>query len=208
VPLFPEIDLSGLGIGLNGQNPALPASAPVGVQAGLNQSLLALLANFSPGDLGVCVVDERMGLNLPIPDWASWSWIEQGTSGNSAATTTDPLTIFTVPPDERAEIKALYVRRASGDNTVKSLDIVLPAGYSSGTGIFRLIEVATAVAAGFVYWPDPGVQQPANIDSIFPLKLEPNSTVTITPDGDGVAITTWDYSIALERTKIVRALLP
>jgi len=213
MPIFPEIDLSRFAVDREGQPmqaaqnnmEGLPPGDPVGVMAGLNASLIALLANFSPGDLGVCVIDEKLQLSLAVPDWATWAWIDQGSTASISAASSDPVVLFTVPSDERAWLDGVIVERASGDNDWHSLIVTSPADYRSGTGVAVLLELGTYTAS--IYWPRGGQVIRIGIPDA-PVLLEPGSLVSVLPDGTGVSATVGDYQIMLRRTKFVRALTP
>jgi len=199
--LFPDIDLSRF----NGKADGLPAGEPAGVMAGLNSSLLSLLANFSPGDLGVCVVDEKLQLSLTIPDWTSWGWVEGQGAPTIAASSSDPVTIFTVPADERCWLEGAQVARNSGDNTFGFLYVVQPPGYTSGDGRFNLIQLITAATS--IYWPCHE-QVVSRCAGDTPLLLEPGATVLVTPSGAGVSETVASTNLFMRRSKIVRAMAP
>lgn len=207
MPLFPEIDVSQLAernaAGLNG---SFGANDPVGVMAGLNSSLLALLANFSPGELGVCVVDERLQLTLPIPRWAEWTWVESATSASQTAGGTPTIVAFTVPADERAELLAVRIERASGDNTVRNISVDFPALYSSGSAVVNMQIMAPDSAGANVHWPDPHPDVTSYVNP--PIPLEPLSLVKFQLEGDGVSASTFLWRVLMSRTKIHRALVP
>lgn len=206
--IFPDIDLSRFTESpvQNGARP-FPPGDPLGVMAGLNASLIALLRNFSPGDVGVCQIDDRLQLSLPIPNWAEWAWLESGTSTSilAGATTTTP--VYTVPLDERATLHSLYMVRASGDNLVDLFTLTIPDAYRGGGGSaeLRLLNLTTPVASAF--WPHEGSQ---TVDNYVkpPVLLEPGTVINIAPDGTGVAASTFNYWIYMTRTKIIRALAP
>lgn len=204
--LFPEIDLSRF-IESNTQNGPgpLPASDPVGVMAGLNSSLLALMANFSPGDLGVCVVENKFQLSLPIPSWAEWAWTEEGDTASITAASATEIVIFTVPFDERAWLESAYVERLSGDNTWEILRYYQPAGYGSGNRRATMLQVDTP--GTIIHWPH--VDQPvASGLGPNPILLEPGAEVRLRPGGAGVAATIGTYQLTMRRSKIIRALAP
>lgn len=205
--LFPDIDLSRFAESpaQNGAEP-LPAGEPVGVMAGLNSSLLEFLANFSPGDLGVCVVDERLQLTLPIPDWGVYSFFDCGDLVVAAAED-DPQTICTVPTNERAWVDGVRAQVTAGDNLLSRIQVVNPAGYGTDDRVVDLISITTS--GGHVWWPDPGGKQAVSwILSTGPLLLEPGSSLRLDLNGTGVAATTVRYEALLRRSKLVRALAP
>jgi len=206
-PLFPDIDVSRflenpVGNGL----PGLPPDEPVGVMAGLNASLLAILANFAPGDLGVCVVDEKLQLSLPIDHWAEWSWLESGTTASLGAGLGTAQEMFRVPEDERAQLLAARMIRSSGDNTIDDLLAVFPAGYFPAGQNADLIVSLPDTALSGLYWPELKDDKSAYVPP--PILLEPGSRVRFMPSGAGVSATVWTYKVLLLRTKMVRALAP
>lgn len=216
--LFPDVDLSRFAaqvtpnyrtpavpaLNQNGGAEPLPPGEPVGVMAGLNSSLLALLANFSPGDLGVCIVDEKLQLSLPLADWGMWSWIEQGDTASITAASSVPINLFEVPTDERAWLDGFWVTRLSGDNTWKQLKITAPADYRAGNGVADLVELVSASTQ--IYWPNGGQSTTKQLPG--PILLEPGSLVRLIPAGAGVAASVGTYAVLLRRTKLVRALAP
>jgi len=207
--LFPDIDLSqyiaGAGGAVQDGMPGLPPGDPVGVMAGLNQSLISLLANFSPGDLGVCVVDDKLQLSLPVPDWSDWSWVEQGDTASIDAGDSTDIALFAVPADERALLYGVNLYRASGDNTWSLLFLTVPPLYSSGTGEYHLVHLSSAATE--IYWPrgDQAVRHSAGES---PILLEPGTLVELRPSGAGSAASVATYEILLRRRKIVRAMAP
>ena len=202
MPLFPEIDLARLLSVPNGAEAFGPGD-PSGVMAGLNASLIALLRNFQPGDLGVCVVDEKIQLSLPIAEWATWGWNQQDTitlgAGASAV-----VTVFTVPNDERIWLDYARCGRSSGDNDFRAIQITPPAGYSSLAANYSIMSLATLATS--IYWPSG--QQTADVDVPGPILLEPGTIIQLLPGGTGVAATNVRIDINMRRTKMVRALAP
>lgn len=209
--IFPDIDLSGAAeLPAQSQNGALPAGNPVGVLSGLNQSLLAMLANFSPGDLGVCVVDENLQLSLPLPDWASWSWLESGITGTIAVGYDGLTVLYTVPGDERVTLYGARALGVSGDNLGSEFVCVPPAGYKSAnaappTTADYLILMQYTTSLSEIYWPTKAA---VLLDHPGPVDLEPGTTINLHLNGGGVATSTYDYYLWMKRTKIVRQLLP
>jgi len=205
--LFPDIDLSRFteNPAQDGQG-ALPTDAPVGVMAGLNASLLALMANFSPGDLGVCVVDNKLQLTLDVPDWSKWAYVSQGVTPSIDAGSTTNIVLFTVPEDERVWLDGVQVSRNSGDNTWLDIHTLATPDYRSGSGEYHLMHLDTAGAD--IYWPMVGETSVLHAAGPYPLLLEPGFTVELAPSGAGVSASVASYRIAMRRTKIVRALAP
>lgn len=204
--LFPDVDLSRFieSPAQNGAEP-LPPGEPVGVMSGLNASLLAVLANFYPGDLGVCIVDNKLQLSLPIPSWAEWGWTEEGDTASITAASADEIVIFRVPADERAWLESVYVERLSGDNTWEILRYYQPAGYGTGNRRATLLQVDTPT--NIIHWPhvDQAVASGMGPNAIM---LEPLAEVRLRPNGAGVAATIGTYQLTMRRTKISRALAP
>lgn len=205
--LFPDIDLSRFaqGAAQNGSG-ELPAGEPVGVMAGLNGSLLALLANFSPGDLGVCIVDEKLQLSLAIPYWSEWSWLETGVTGDQTAGSSANVVVYAIPADERATLLAVRVDRTSGDNTITELSVDFPDAYSGGGGSSFMPIMDPDVSAPTVHWPDLHPDVSSYVAP--PILLEPTTSIRFQMGGAGVAATEWAYKILMLRTKIVRAIVP
>lgn len=208
MPLFPEIDLSQFAEGSvgNGASP-LPADSPVGVMAGINASLISMLRNFSPGDLGVCVVDDKLQLALPISLWDWYAFWERADTASILAGASTPTTLATVPNDERWLLEALRIERTSGDNDLDGVDLVYPAGYFSGDSRSRFLSLASA-SDGVLFWPDPGGQQTWTQYQAGPILLEPGTVLQVEPDGTGVSATVFRGRIATRRTKIIRAMVP
>jgi len=207
--IFPEIDVSQFAES-PGQNGAAPAghSDPAGVMAGLNRSLLALLANFDPGALGVCLVDDKLQLTLPVPDWSTWSHVAYATVTIGAGLATNTV-LYTVPEDERNWLYSVTCFRESGDNLMDRLDLVFPLEYRTlgADGILVLMDVTGLTG---VYWPDLGGVQTVTrkVDPTDPLMMEPGTTINLVPDGTGVASSNFYMIAFMKRSKLVRALAP
>lgn len=187
----------------NGENPYAIGEIP-----GLDVAYLQALRQYRPGLLGPCYVGNLLIPTLSVPEWSVWSWLEADAAPSQGAGSTDVVTIFTVPPDERAWLDGVVILRASGDNTIINLDITYPADYrSAAVPAIDLIYLATVNAR--IFWPDPAGQQTIDHGNpLGPILLEPGCTVRFDPNGAGVAATIWDYKIRLRRTKLIRALSP
>jgi len=211
--LFPDMPLPSPGAplpGLNGDRGSLLAGGTSGVMAGLDASLISLLRNYRPGDIGVCELADNLQLSLPVDEWATWDHsfgdITMASIGAGSSTIV-PLT--TVPADERWTLGFARVQRDSGDNQCLDLLITCPAGYYTGDPDIVLHRVASGPTE--ILWPDPlavgtiqfGIPQPAG-----GLRLEPGTIIKFKPDGNGVSASVFTYTIMCRRTKIIRALAP
>lgn len=145
-------------------------------------------------------------LALPLPNWQEWGWVEQGDTASQGAGSTTPVTVFTVPDNERAMLHSFELVRASGDNTTRSLSYTQGADY--GTGSREQLLVYPAVAAVGVWWPIMADLAISRAGAPGPVLLEPGAIVAFLPEGAGVGATIWTYSLSLTRTKIVRVLTP
>jgi len=206
VPIFPELDISAQ-INWPDVNGAVgsPADEPVGVMAGLNSSLLQLLNNFSPGELGVCVVDEKLQLTLPVPEWAWYGYIANGTTSFTAGQQAE-LTILSVPTDERWWLDAFWVQRVTGDNLIKLVSYYQGPGYSDAGEELRIFDLATDKEA--VTWPFNGAFASDWAIGPNPLLLEPGAYITLSSSGDGVATTPFFIRAQVRKTKLIRARAP
>jgi len=209
MPLFPDIELPGIfPIPQNGlaPNESLPPGIPSGVMAGLNASLLDMLANFDPGDLGVCIVDDKLQLSLAIPDWAIWSFVSIETISLTAGqnVTKD---LWTVPQDERNWFDGIYAHMNSGDNKVNTVHLQIPAAY--GAGATTAILLSTGQVDN-LWWPDNGGWLTTVSGGMHhgPILLEPGTIIQVGSPGAGVAASTYVAQIHLRRQKISRALAP
>lgn len=144
-------------------------------------------------------------LSLDVPDWAGYTWIEEGPTAQQAPGTTAAITVFTVPLDERVTLEGLAARRTSGDNNLDTISLLFPSAYGSGDRILPLMVLTTA--APTVYWPHVG-QTVTRAVGPTPVLMEPGTIVRISTVGDGVANTNFDASLVLKRSKIVRAVDP
>lgn len=224
--LFPEFDIEAIiaakkNGGVPGLDPvpgraaayealALPVGDPSGIIPGLNSSLLALLSSFDPGDLGVCIVDEKIQIVLPIKDWDTSAWMRNGVINLAAAEA--PAKVFvTVPADERWELEYIRVLRDSGDNTLDSLILTYPPGFFDNvSGDDEIFLVLLASSGTVLFWPDPAVTQTVTqiVSKSSSIRLEPGTTISVDPSSAGVSASVLFYDIIVTRTKIVRAMGP
>ena len=170
---------------------------------GLEASLLRLLQNYRPGDIGVCEVAGVFQLSMPIPDWATWLWQEEVIDATITAGLAGWWTMWTVPADESQEILHIHTDRTGGDNTTTRIGLLLPADYWAGSAQTRLISLSTA--SDDIMWPDPSALQ-ANLDRPpfpHPLTLPPLSQLQVYFTGAGVAASTEKWTIVCRRTKIL-----
>lgn len=206
-PLFPDIDLSRFAESpVQNGAAGLPPGTPAGVMAGLNASFLALLANFSPSDLGVCVLDEKLQVSLAIPDWATYSYFESLASPSIDAASSTSVTLLTVPQDERWHLDQVRATRASGDNTALSFCLVYPAGYFAGDA--RNVFIRAGSPGSILFWPDPGNGQSVDQYQSPSILLEPGTILELDPGGAGVAATIFTVTMATRRTKVIRTRAP
>jgi len=180
----------------------------LGVMPGLEQSIMDVLTQYRPGALGVCEVDPKIQITLPVHLWDWWDHFEFVTLPSQGAGSTTAVTMFTVPTDERALLHMVRAARNSGDNQVGTFNTVNPVGYRAGSQAERPFQIlATRIAAPF--WPDPGATQALYISQVAaPLLCEPGTLINLTPDGTGVAGTVWACSLSMWRSKLVRARAP
>lgn len=181
-----------------------------GVLGNLDKSLLELLAAYRPGSVGVCWVPPTMLPVLPVPDWSYQTNVQQGTATQVGAGVQAYQTIYTTPMDIRAWLYAFWVLRSAGDNEIDGLRLSFPGGYTNDAaeGTVNLVRPATAVGAGYVFWPDNGNSQTNALSIPGPILLEPGTQVELSTDGTGVSGTDYVYSIAMRQTKIVLAHTP
>jgi len=141
-----------------------------------------------------------------VPDWSEWSWIEQGVTLSIDAGSSDDITLFTVPSDERAVLDGVQVTRDSGDNTWIELHMTNPADYGAGTAEYHLLHLETADAD--IYWPDAAQANTRHVAGPAPILLEPGTFVALAPSGAGVSASVASYRILMRRRKIIRSLAP
>lgn len=173
---------------------------------GLEPSLKGALRRFRPGEMGICWVPSTMQMVLPWNDWHRYGWRITGQSvvaiGGSSITTLE-----TVPTDERWWLHYFSMARALGDNTIDTLSAAYGSDYGSTTSMV-LLEISTPASGA--YWPDDGNQGALDrsVNLAESLVLEPETRIQFTPNGDGTAQTTWDYSLLVSRSSLVRAVAP
>lgn len=201
-PIFPEIDLSRF---LPGGNGSL-VDQSLGVMAGLNSSLLAWFANFSPSDLGIAVMDPKIQIALSVPDWASWTEFQSANTESLDAGTSTEEVLHTIPDDERAVLQSVRVNRLTGDNTINWVEVLHPALYAPGNRQEILHQLSSADTQ--IFWPDYGGDQTCTLANPIPPLLEPGSQIRLRPAGAGAGATVFTYYIRLKSTKLVRAIAP
>jgi len=208
MPVYPAIPLPVPGAPLpviNGEFGGLPPGGTSGVMPGLEGSLLAILRNYRPGDIGICELADKLQLVLPVPDWATYAWTVEGTVAVPAGVATEQI-LYTVADDTRCWLDALSVNRTSGDNTWNSLEVIQAPGYGEGTRLATLVALQAANAR--IWWPGPRDVPPFRSLIATPMLLEPGAYIRLIPNGDGVAISNANYEIVMRHTKIMRQAQP
>lgn len=210
--LFPDMPLPLTAPGSNGAAPSAAAAAAAvpdlssGEIPGLTQSLLSLLRDYRPGDLGIKDLADRISVVLPVPEWAWYAWYDEVIGSTiSAGLATDVVT-YTVPTDERCWLDNFVMNRAAGDNLIDRMYLTYPAGYQNLANTDLIIRVASGTDV--VAWPDPGGRQDADFITAGPLLLEPGTTMGYRTTGAGVSGTTFRHHLNMRRTKIIRTTTP
>lgn len=203
MPVFPDLSLLPLSGPLEPSNGALPPSGSSGVMPGLDSSLMALLRNYRPGDIGICEVADKIQISLPIPWWYEYGDVAQGNISGFAAGTGDTGTMLTVPADERWMLESVRFGRVGGDNTINRISVAFPVGYGSGDRTVTLQSITGGSPQ--MYWPNNGGGQAVGDagERWGPMLLEPGALLTLTPNSVGVAATTFGYIVVTRRTKLV-----
>jgi len=202
MPVFPSIPLPALGApsaGSNGAEPALDPGGTSGVVPGLEASLLAQLQNYRPGDIGICEVNDKLQLTLPLTDWEWFGWAHQSTvvaaSGSSLT-----FNLWQVPTGERAYIESVLLERTGGDNLTYRIRAVYPAGYAAGDGSIQLLNMSSGKSD--LFWPDMSDIQTNNWKRPGPILLEAGAYIAFDAGGVGVAESTWRIEIGMRRTRV------
>jgi len=208
--LFPEMPLPGL-VSSNGVadlDPALPPDGTSGVLPGLDAALLELLRNYRPGDIGICEVDPKLQLSLPMPEWA-WYYLHSiATSATVAASTAATVVLYTVPMDRRAWLDGVFALRSGGsDNEIDRIWIQAPEGYYVGAEN-QIILKRLGTAGADIIWPDPSGLQASTYLQPGPILMEPGTQVQARFTGAGVAISSIYHQITMRQTKLLQAVLP
>lgn len=206
--MFPYIDFSHLVDDTEGAVNGLEAGGTSGVLPGLNQALLQHLANYRPGDIGICELDPKLQITLPMTGWEWYGWGDQADVSIPAGDgQNEPALLFTVPMGERAWLDNIHIERASGDNQLIMLEVIYGPGYRSGTGLSRLLSLSPA--NNNIYWPDPtGAQALALASGMEPILMEEGTIVQVKPSGAGVAISVYNVQLRLRRTPVGRVRAP
>lgn len=180
----------------------------VGEMPGLDLSLADILRRYQPPDLGVCWIAPAMGITLSWPNFDRWQEDLLGGTYNLTAGQVDTITIFTVPPIERAWLHYVLVEQNTGDNEVDHISYIPGGDYSNTQVLLRLIEQSTPTAS--LYWPDDANQGALDFSMNLPepLLLEPGSRLQWTSTGAGVAASTYVSRILISRSRLVRVTAP
>lgn len=184
---------------------ALPGET-AGVMPGLEWSLLHLLRNFRPADMGIAGLNEKIQLTLPMPDWAKYVFLLRGSTASIDAGSGASIVIHTVPTDERARLLFARYNRASGDNLVATMPITFPTDYFEGAAELLLIELSANAVN--LHWPDLPAEQAITYQVPAPMDLLPGTDIILKPASQGVAATIYDFTLLIERTKLVPAMAP
>jgi len=180
------------------------AKPTFGLVPGIQDALLALLNQYRPGEQGVCLVSPTLVGTLAIPYWAEVGWGETGDTPTIAIGSSALVTLYTVPPGERVLLCSAAVRRLTGDNTLSTLRVTYPGDYATGDGAVYLADMLTA--GPFIHWPP-------DLTAVFiaagpePILMEPGCAIILQPSGAGSATSTFNYQLALRRTKVGHAQL-
>ena len=151
-------------------------------------------------------VEADMQVTLPVPNWAEAAFVNNITLNYTAGQTISA-TLLQIPANERAWLEGVQLQRASGDNTVSRIRVVMPPLYGSGARAVELILLGTGTT--LIFWPDPGGSQTITRGlPSGPLLLEPLSLIEVTSDGAGVAGTAFDAQVYRRRMKLTRASAP
>ena len=210
MPIFPDMPVPSLSGPLAPSNGALPAGDSSGVVPGLDGALMALLRNYKPGDIGICELDPKIQLTLPVPYWAEYSWISGRTvTGDIPAGSGATFTLETVPMDERWMLELVVMHQVSGDNDMQVIGLQANPAYNPGAGNGQLDILRLSSKDTDMWWPNlNGDQTVASDPAQSPILLEPGTLITCIPGGTGVAISTFSYSMIARRSKLVRAMGP
>jgi len=179
--------------------------AVTGVIENLDLALREYLAAYQPGALGLDGVGGCV-ISLPIPDWATFSWMENPAASVPAGSSVD-LLVFTVPENERIWMQYFIGERTTGDNTLNGLNLVWPADYRNGTAPLNICTPTVAVTR--LFWPDVGgILTLESQVGQEPILMEPGTGVYLSPSGAGASVSTFNVVLLLKRTKLIRAQAP
>jgi len=176
----------------------------------LDVALLDVLAHYQPGQQGVHGLGGTVVVTLPVPNWAEFSWLEEGFI---QVLTVDPAgrqVMFTVPQNERWILHTAVASRQSGDNTLTRLFVSPTSDYRTDagtTGWDYLFELTTPVTS--IWWPDPqGIQTGITNYTPPPLMMEPGTQFGLFHNAAGTVNTIWNYGVRVTRCRLVRVRAP
>lgn len=153
-------------------------------------------------------VEARLGdVYVPVfivPDLLYYGFNKEGTSPSVAAGATSAVAVLTVPTDERWVLYALRVQRATGDNTIDSINVAYDTPYRTGPSSTHRLT-GTGLAATEVSVPNGAT---ALAYGALGILLEPGTTLGLTTSGVGVAASTFGGQALVRVTKVVRASTP
>jgi len=176
-----------------------------GEVVGIESALQGWLRNYRENE-GFDQLASTKRVVLPLAMWAEYAWFERitATAGIGSSTT---ITLFVVPNDERAWLESIVSNRITGDNLLRSINLIQGPGYRSSGNAAEIVALTAAGAT--VYWPDDAGRQTVNyIFGATPILLEPGASISLIPDGAGVASTNFLNYIMLRRTKLIRSSEP
>lgn len=202
--LFPDMPLPPLAANGEGPPAAPPPSNTSGVMPGLNSSLIDLLQNYRPGDLGICNLDEKITLTLNYPEWAWYVWMVQPANITIPASQGADEIVYTIPGDRRAYLEAYSVTRASGDNDFDYFFVDHPDGYWEGGAQAQEVLIRPVSAATVLMWPDVAFTQTISLYSPSPKLLEPGTQIGFRSGATGVSETVFTVRLCMRMTKLVR----
>lgn len=181
-----------------------PRPSFAGILRGLDKALGDWLYRLT-SQASQCELSKECMVTFPILDWHLYPWVEQGATASIPAGSVTPVTVYTVPRDRRGRLTHLHLLRTSGDNTISFANVFQAAGYGTGN---RSLSLGALVTPGTsLFWPTQG-QVAQAWGPLFPVLLEPGSTVTFTPTGAGISASLVDYYVALELTPMIRSRAP
>lgn len=148
-------------------------------------------------------IDPELKITLEIPDWWCWVSQESGDTASIGAGSTTPVVLYTVNPDERNYLEAVWVNRSSGDNTIDAMDTTQSAPFGSGT-TWLTRHLVTNPATDL--WPRWGTGVAGDLAlGGFPRLMEPGTQVRLTPSGAGAGASVFAWQVLVKRTVLVRS---